>query len=42
MECLLKISADIIDCHIANIINKDISNNKYSACAKTTNVRLFF
>ena len=26
----VKISADIIDCHIANIINKDISNNKFS------------
>ena len=26
----VKTSGDIIDCHIANIINKDISNNKFS------------
>ena len=34
--------ADIIDCHIADIINKDISNNKFSANAKTATVRLIF
>ena len=38
----VKISADIIDCHIANIINKDISNNKFSENAKTTTVRSIF
>ena len=38
----VKISADIIDCHIANIINKDISNNKFSENAKTTTVRPIF
>ena len=38
----LKISADIIDCHIANIINKDISNNKFSENAETATVRLIF
>ena len=32
----VKMSADIIDCHIAIIINKDISNNKFSENAKTT------
>ena len=26
----VKTSGNIIDCHIANIINKDISNNKFS------------
>ena len=31
---LVKISADIIDCHIANII-KDFSNNKFSENDKT-------
>ena len=31
----VKISADIIDYHIANILNKDISNNKFSENAKT-------
>ena len=37
-----KISADIIDCHIANIISKDISENTYSENAKTANVRAIF
>ena len=37
-----KISADIIDCHIANIINKDISNNKFSENGKTATVRPIF
>ena len=36
-------SADIIDCHIAIIINKDISNNKFSENAtKTATVRPIF
>ena len=30
----VKISTDIINCHIANIINKDISNNKFSEMLK--------
>ena len=38
----VKISADIIDCHIANIINKDIYNNKFSENAKTATVRPIF
>ena len=38
----IKISVDIIDCHIANIINKDISNNKFSENAKTTTLRPIF
>ena len=38
----VKISTDIIDCHIANIINKDISNNKFSENAKTATVRPIF
>ena len=38
----VKISADIIDCHIANIINKDISNNKFSENAKSATVRPIF
>ena len=45
MESLLsslKLSADIIDCHIANIINKDISNNKFSENAETATVRPIF
>ena len=29
----------VIDCHLANIINNDISLNKYSKHAKTTTVR---
>ena len=36
----VKISADVIDCHIACITNKDISNNKLSENAKTVTVRL--
>ena len=35
----VKTSGNIIDCHIANIINKDISNNKFSENAKTATVR---
>ena len=38
----VKISANIIDCHIANIINKDISNNKFSENGKTETVRSIF
>ena len=30
----VKISTDIINCHIANIIIKDISNNKFSEMLK--------
>ena len=32
----------VIDCHLANIINNDISLNKYSKHAKTTTVRPIF
>ena len=42
MRILFKIAADIIDCQIANIINKDISNNKFSENAKTATVRSIF
>ena len=38
---LVKISANIIDCHIANII-KDISNNKFSENDKTATVGQIF
>ena len=38
----VKISTDIIDCHIANIINKGILNNKFSENAKTATVRPIF
>ena len=38
----VKVSADIIDCHVANIINKDISNNKFSENAKNATVRAIF
>ena len=38
----VKISADIIDCYIANIINKDISNNQLSENTKTATVKLIF
>ena len=38
----IKISPDYIDCHIADIINKDISNNKFSENAKTATVRPIF
>ena len=38
----VKMSADIIDCHIAVIINKDISNNKFSENAKTATVSPIF
>ena len=36
-----EISTDITDCHIANIINKDISNSTLSENAKTATVRPF-
>ena len=35
-------SANVIDCNLANIINNDISLNKYSKDAKTTTVRPIF
>ena len=35
-------SADIIECNIANAINEDISNDKYSQNAKAGNVRIIF
>ena len=38
----VKTSGNIIDCHIANIINKGISNNKFSWNAKTATVRPIF
>ena len=38
----VKIAADIIDCLIANIINEDISNKKFSENAKTAAVRPMF
>ena len=38
----VKILADIIDCYLANIINKDISNNKFSENAKTLTERPIF
>ena len=31
-----------MDCHIANIINKDISNNKFSENAETATARPVF
>ena len=39
---LVKMSANVIDCHLANIINNDISLNKYSKHAKTATVRPIF
>ena len=38
----VKMSASVIDCHLANIINHDISNNNYSEHAKTATVRPIF
>ena len=35
----VKMSANVIDCHLANIINKYISLNKYSKRAKTATGR---
>ena len=38
----VKMSANIFDSHLANIVNNDISLNKYSKHAKTTTVRPIF
>ena len=38
----VKMSADVIDCPLANIINNDISSNKYSKHTKTATVRPIF
>ena len=38
----VKMSASVINCHLANIINNDISNNNYSEHAKTATVRPIF
>ena len=35
-------SVNVIDCHLANIINNDISLNKYSKPAETATVRPIF
>ena len=37
-----KMSTDIIDCHLADSITKDISPKKFSEDAKTAAVRLVF
>ena len=38
----VKMSASVIDCHLANFFNNDISNNNYSEHAKTATVRPIF
>ena len=38
----VKMWGDIIDCHIANAIIKDIPDNKFSENAKTANARAVF
>ena len=38
----VKMLANVIDCHLANITNNVISSNKYSKHAKTETVRLIF
>ena len=38
----VKMSANILDSHLVNIVNNDISLNKYSKHAKTTTVRPIF
>ena len=38
----IKISANVIDSHLVNIINKDIDLNCYSENTKTANVRPVF
>ena len=38
----VKMSANVITCHLANIINNDLSLNKYSKHAKTATVRPIF
>ena len=38
----VKMSAGVIDCHLANVINNDISLNKYFEQAKTATVRPIF
>ena len=38
----IKLSANVIDSHLADVINKDIDNMRYSENAKTANVRPIF
>ena len=38
----VKMSANVIDCHLASIINNDISSNKFSKHVKTSTVRPIF
>ena len=38
----VQMSANVIDCHLSNIITCDISKNKYSEHAKTATVRPIF
>ena len=39
---VVKISASVTDCHLANIINNDISLNKFSKHPKTATLRPIF
>ena len=39
---IVKISANVIDYHLANIINNDITNNVFSEKAKVASVRSIF
>ena len=38
----VKMSSNVIDCHLANIRNNDISSNKYSKHDKAATVRPIF
>ena len=42
MAKIFKMSANVIDCHLANVMNNDISLKKYSKHAKTATVRPIF
>ena len=42
IKSFVKMSANVIDCHLANIRNNDISSNKYSKHDKAATVRSIF
>ena len=42
IKSFVKMSANVIDCHLANIRNNDISSNKYSKHNKASNSKAYF
>ena len=42
LQNVLKCQLNVIDCHLTNTVNNDISSNKYSKHEKPATIRLIF